>query len=95
MEALLKSPFFVEPISDEYILPRIAERELRRFANLRLSSSRLGATIPLHMVSSLSDEVFFFCSRWGFSGVSDSRFIVCFRDKLFTEMYFYSRVNLR
>ncbi|CAO2838872.1 unnamed protein product [Amaranthus hypochondriacus] len=46
------SKFFEWPPekTDEYILPRIAERELRRFANLRLSSSRLGATIPLHMM---------------------------------------------
>ncbi|XP_010693538.2 single-strand DNA endonuclease 1 isoform X1 [Beta vulgaris subsp. vulgaris] len=36
--------------TDEYILPKIAERELRRFANLRSSSSQLGVTLPLHMM---------------------------------------------
>ncbi|KAJ0966714.1 hypothetical protein J5N97_023631 [Dioscorea zingiberensis] len=34
--------------TDEYILPKIAERDLRRFANLRLVSSELGARIPFH-----------------------------------------------
>ncbi|KAH9607483.1 hypothetical protein KSS87_019380, partial [Heliosperma pusillum] len=34
--------------TDEYILPKIAERNLRRFANLRSSSSRLGVALPLH-----------------------------------------------
>ncbi|XP_021730106.1 flap endonuclease GEN-like 2 [Chenopodium quinoa] len=45
----LCSRFFEWPPekTDEYILPRIAERELRKFANLRLSSSRLGAALPL------------------------------------------------
>jgi len=28
--------------ADEYILPKIAERELRRFSNLRSTSSYLG-----------------------------------------------------
>ncbi|KAM0942088.1 putative spleen exonuclease [Dioscorea sansibarensis] len=32
--------------TDEYIYPKIAERDLRRFANLRLVSSELGARIP-------------------------------------------------
>ncbi|KAK9291351.1 hypothetical protein L1049_019297 [Liquidambar formosana] len=34
--------------TDEYILPRIAERDLRRFANLRSTSSDLGLRLPLH-----------------------------------------------
>ncbi|KAH7669465.1 XPG/Rad2 endonuclease protein [Dioscorea alata] len=34
--------------TDEYIIPKIAERDLRRFANLRLVSSELGARIPFH-----------------------------------------------
>ncbi|XP_042434643.1 single-strand DNA endonuclease 1-like isoform X2 [Zingiber officinale] len=34
--------------TDHYILPKIAERDLRRFANLRSTSSGLGARIPLH-----------------------------------------------
>ncbi|WCJ36631.1 Single-strand DNA endonuclease 1 [Euphorbia peplus] len=33
--------------TDEYILPKIAERDLRRFANLRLASSKLGVNPPL------------------------------------------------
>ncbi|XP_021842362.2 single-strand DNA endonuclease 1 isoform X1 [Spinacia oleracea] len=46
----LCSKFFGWPPekTDEYILPRIAERELRKFANLRLSSSQLGVALPLH-----------------------------------------------
>ncbi|KAJ8470485.1 hypothetical protein OPV22_024828 [Ensete ventricosum] len=36
--------------TDQYILPKIAERDLRRFANLRSTSSELGARIPLHMM---------------------------------------------
>ncbi|KAL5568045.1 hypothetical protein UlMin_024620 [Ulmus minor] len=34
--------------TDEYILPKIAERDLRRFANLRSSSSKIGMKLPLH-----------------------------------------------
>ncbi|XP_028095201.1 flap endonuclease GEN-like 2 [Camellia sinensis] len=34
-------------VSDEYILPKIAERDLRRFANLRSTSSELGLRLPL------------------------------------------------
>ncbi|CAI8605669.1 unnamed protein product [Vicia faba] len=33
---------------DGYILPCIAERDLRRFANLRSTSSELGLNLPLH-----------------------------------------------
>ncbi|XP_010940441.2 single-strand DNA endonuclease 1 isoform X1 [Elaeis guineensis] len=33
--------------TDQYILPKIAERDLRRFANLRSTSSKLGIRIPL------------------------------------------------
>ncbi|KAF5743545.1 flap endonuclease GEN-like 2 isoform X4 [Tripterygium wilfordii] len=33
--------------TDEYILPKIAERDLRRFANLRATSSGLGVKLPL------------------------------------------------
>ncbi|XP_028127492.1 flap endonuclease GEN-like 2 [Camellia sinensis] len=33
--------------TDEYILPKIAERDLRRFANLRSTSSELGLGLPL------------------------------------------------
>ncbi|XP_008778572.2 single-strand DNA endonuclease 1 [Phoenix dactylifera] len=33
--------------TDQYILPKIAERDLRRFANLRSTSSKLGVRIPL------------------------------------------------
>ncbi|XP_050222035.1 single-strand DNA endonuclease 1 [Mercurialis annua] len=33
--------------TDEYILPKIAERDLRRFANLRLTSSELGVNLPM------------------------------------------------
>lgn len=36
--------------SDEYILPKIAERDLRRFCNLRSTSSDLGLKLPLHKV---------------------------------------------
>ncbi|URE17475.1 RmlD substrate binding domain [Musa troglodytarum] len=36
--------------TDQYILPKIAERDLRQFANLRSISSELGARIPLHMM---------------------------------------------
>ncbi|XP_071703020.1 single-strand DNA endonuclease 1 [Rutidosis leptorrhynchoides] len=34
--------------TDEYILPKIAERELRRFVNLRTASSNLGLQFPLN-----------------------------------------------
>ncbi|CAA0836599.1 Flap endonuclease GEN-like 2 [Striga hermonthica] len=34
--------------TDEYIMPKIAERNLRRFANLRSSSSRLGLHLPVN-----------------------------------------------
>ncbi|XP_062152570.1 single-strand DNA endonuclease 1 isoform X2 [Alnus glutinosa] len=34
--------------TDEYILPKIAERDLRRFCNLRSTSSDLGLKLPLH-----------------------------------------------
>nr|GEW22109.1 flap endonuclease GEN-like 2 isoform X1 [Tanacetum cinerariifolium] len=33
--------------TEEYILPKIAERDLRRFANLRCPSSNLGVRLPL------------------------------------------------
>lgn len=36
--------------TDGYILPCIAERDLRRFANLRLTSSELGLNLPLHEI---------------------------------------------
>ncbi|KAL8543938.1 hypothetical protein ACS0TY_004476 [Phlomoides rotata] len=34
--------------TDEYILPKIAERKLRQFANLRSTSSELGVRLPIH-----------------------------------------------
>ncbi|XP_035550848.1 single-strand DNA endonuclease 1 isoform X1 [Juglans regia] len=44
------SQFFEWPAekTDEYILPKIAERNLRRFCNLRSTSSNLGLKLPLH-----------------------------------------------
>ncbi|KAL2967353.1 hypothetical protein AAZX31_16G171500 [Glycine max] len=36
--------------TDGYILPNIAERNLRRFANLRLTSSEVGLNLPLHEI---------------------------------------------
>ncbi|KAK4571668.1 hypothetical protein RGQ29_030184 [Quercus rubra] len=36
--------------TDEYILPKIAERNLRRFCNLRSTSSDLGLKLPLHKI---------------------------------------------
>ncbi|XP_024973569.1 flap endonuclease GEN-like 2 [Cynara cardunculus var. scolymus] len=36
--------------TDEYILPKIAERDLRRFANLRFTSSHLGVRLPLDKI---------------------------------------------
>ncbi|XP_022140863.1 flap endonuclease GEN-like 2 [Momordica charantia] len=36
--------------TDEYILPKIAERDLRRFANLRSNTSALGFNIPLQEI---------------------------------------------
>ncbi|KAE9621035.1 putative spleen exonuclease [Lupinus albus] len=36
--------------TDGYILPSIAERDLRRFANLRLTSSEVGLNPPLHQI---------------------------------------------
>lgn len=36
--------------TDGYILPSIAERNLRRFANLRLTSSEVGLNPPLHEI---------------------------------------------
>ncbi|KAK4283170.1 hypothetical protein QN277_000152 [Acacia crassicarpa] len=46
------SEFFQWPPekTDEYILPKIAERDLQRFANLRLISSELGANLPLNEI---------------------------------------------
>ncbi|CAI8609562.1 unnamed protein product [Vicia faba] len=38
--------------TDGYILPCIVERDLRRFANLRSTSSELGLNLPLHEVAS-------------------------------------------
>lgn len=43
--------------ADEYFLPKIAERDLRRFANLRSASSDLGAGILFH-------EVLLFMISW-------------------------------
>ncbi|KAK8470343.1 hypothetical protein PHAVU_004G117400 [Phaseolus vulgaris] len=45
----LCAEFFLWPSdkTDGYILPSIAERDLRRFANLRLTSSRVGLNLPL------------------------------------------------
>ncbi|KAF3961174.1 hypothetical protein CMV_014178 [Castanea mollissima] len=44
--------FFEWPLekTDEYILPKIAERNLRRFCNLRSTSSDLGLKLPLHKI---------------------------------------------
>ncbi|XP_050254913.1 single-strand DNA endonuclease 1-like [Quercus robur] len=36
--------------TDEYILPKIAKRNLRRFSNLRSTSSDLGLKLPLHKI---------------------------------------------
>ncbi|XP_011048698.1 PREDICTED: flap endonuclease GEN-like 2 isoform X3 [Populus euphratica] len=36
--------------TDEYTLPKIAERDLRRFANLRSTSSELGVNLPLQKI---------------------------------------------
>ncbi|XP_011076188.1 flap endonuclease GEN-like 2 isoform X2 [Sesamum indicum] len=36
--------------TDEYILPKIAERNLRRFANLRSTSSELGLHLPINEI---------------------------------------------
>lgn len=36
--------------TDEYILPKIAERDLRRYANLRSTSSALGVHLPLNEI---------------------------------------------
>ncbi|KAL0304247.1 UNVERIFIED_CONTAM: Flap endonuclease GEN-like 2 [Sesamum radiatum] len=36
--------------TDEYILPKIAERHLRRFANLRSTSSELGLHLPINEI---------------------------------------------
>ncbi|XP_030536651.1 single-strand DNA endonuclease 1 isoform X1 [Rhodamnia argentea] len=36
--------------TDEYILPKIAERDLRRFAKLRSTSSELGVELPLYEI---------------------------------------------
>ncbi|XP_022764851.1 flap endonuclease GEN-like 2 isoform X2 [Durio zibethinus] len=49
---LICAQFFEWPPekTDEYILPKIAERDLRRFANLRSTSSQLGVNIPLKQV---------------------------------------------
>ncbi|KAI9111986.1 hypothetical protein K1719_016882 [Acacia pycnantha] len=46
------SEFFQWPPekTDEYILPKMAERDLRRFANLRLTSSELGANLSLNEI---------------------------------------------
>lgn len=47
--ALLKVVFILD--LDEYILPKIAERYLRRFANLRSTTSALGVHVPINEVS--------------------------------------------
>ena len=51
---------FMIHISDEYILPKIAERNLRRFCNLRSTSSDLGLKLPLHKVLLFFSFFFFF-----------------------------------
>lgn len=42
--------FFSIFLLDEYILPKIAERSLRRFAVLQSSSIEVGLNLPLHKV---------------------------------------------
>lgn len=42
--------FFSIFLLDEYILPKIAERNLRRFAILQSSSVEVGVNLPLHKV---------------------------------------------
>lgn len=42
--------YFFIICSDEYILPKIAERDLRRFANLRANTLALGVDLPLQKV---------------------------------------------
>ena len=50
--------FFFLYLSDEYILPKIAERKLRRYAILQSRSTEVGVNRPLHKVSfSLSLQV--------------------------------------
>ncbi|KAK4792569.1 hypothetical protein SAY86_023004 [Trapa natans] len=36
--------------ADDYILPKIAERDLRRFANLRLKSAAVGLELPINQI---------------------------------------------
>ncbi|KAJ8752964.1 hypothetical protein K2173_008699 [Erythroxylum novogranatense] len=45
--------FFGWPVvkTDEYVLPKVAERDLRRFANLRSASSQLGVQPPLYQMA--------------------------------------------
>ena len=50
MLIIIFNAFFGICISDEYILPKIAERDLRRFANLLSTSSELGVHLPLDQV---------------------------------------------
>lgn len=49
LEVVCNADLLVHEI-DGYILPCIAERDLRRFANLRSTSSELGLNLPLHEV---------------------------------------------
>ena len=52
--------------ADEYILPKIAERELRRFSNLRSTSSDLGIKPSLNEVQVLLAECISHFLNWSF-----------------------------
>ncbi|URE17479.1 RmlD substrate binding domain [Musa troglodytarum] len=50
LDSSLRAVIGTPSVINQYILPKIAERDLRQFANLRSISSELGARIPLHMM---------------------------------------------
>ena len=63
--------FFFLYLSDEYILPKIAERKLRRYAILQSRSTEVGVNRPLHKVSfSLSLQVICYRSLSPIIGLS-------------------------
>lgn len=70
--------------ADEYILPKIAERELRKFSNLRSTSSALGMKPLLNVVFDLACWVHFwidhFCIFFWSIQFADSSTMPCIGD---------------
>lgn len=77
---------FVICCSDEYILPKMAERDLRRFANLRSTSSELGLKLPLDEVT----IILFYCGICRHSHISFFKNSMKFRTNCFNPLFIYN-----